>query len=70
MPNSLFSHPSGTPLLIFDVFVAGEAEVDEPFFVEQSCGLFHQLYPPPVVCDQVVVGGEDGGDSSLSRYIK
>lgn len=44
------------------VFVAGEAEVDEPFLVEQPRRLLQQLYAPPVVLDQVVIGGKDGGD--------
>ena len=41
-----------------DVFVAGEAEVDKPFAVEQPRRLFQQRNPAPVVLDQVVVGGE------------
>lgn len=42
-----------------DVFMAREAEVDKPFFVEQPRRLLQKLNPPPVVFDQVVVGGED-----------
>jgi hypothetical protein len=41
------------------VFVAGEAEVDEPFLVEQPGCLLQQLNPPSVVFDQVVVSEED-----------
>src|SRR5450756_13387 len=47
-------------------FVAGELEADEPFFVEQARGLFQQSNPAAVVLDQVVVGGEDGGDLLLN----
>ena len=39
--------------------MAREAEVDEPFLVEQPRGLLQQLDPAPVVLDEVVVGGED-----------
>ena len=49
-----------------DVFVAGEAEVDEPFTIEQPSAAFsQQRNPPPVVLDQVVVGGEDVGNFLL-----
>ena len=47
------------------VFVAGVAEVDEPFAVEvPGLGLEH-LNPPLAVLDQLVVGGEDPGDALL-----
>ena len=48
-------------------FVAGEAEADEPFLVQQSGRLLQEGHPPTVVLDQVVVGGENGGNSSLNR---
>lgn len=38
------------------VLVAGEAEADKLFLVEQPCRLLQQLNPPPVVLDQGVVG--------------
>ena len=47
------------------MFVAGEAEVNEPLPIEQPRRLLQQLNPPSVVLDQVVVGGEDGGDDVL-----
>ena len=49
------------------VFMAGEAEADEPFSVKLPCCLLQQRHPPPVVLDQVVVGGEDVGNLSLHR---
>ena len=39
-----------------DMFVAGEAEVDEPLAVKHPRRLLQQRNPPPVVLDQVVVG--------------
>jgi hypothetical protein len=53
------------------VFVAGEAEADEPFSVKLSRCILQQRHPPPIVLDQVVVGGEDFSDSPLfinARY--
>ena len=47
--------------MILTLFVAGEAEVDEPLAVEQPSRFLQQRNPPPVVLDQVVVGGEDTG---------
>src|SRR5579871_846829 len=38
------------------VFVAREAEADEPLFVKQPRRLLQQRHPPAVVFDQVVVG--------------
>ena len=51
--------PLGEAVDDLDVFVAGEAEVDKPFAVEQPRRLLQQRNPPPVVLDEVVVGGED-----------
>jgi len=61
--------PLGHAVLDFDMFMAGEAEVDEPLFVQKPRSLLQQLNPPPVVFDEVVVGGEDGGDTSLDISI-
>ena len=47
------------------VFVAGEAEVDEPLAVE---GAGHRLQNPDAplaVLDQLVVGRQDAGDAAL-----
>ena len=49
--------------------MAGEAEVNKPLLVEQPRRLFQQLNPPPIVLDQIVVGGEDGGDADLYRFL-
>src|SRR5439155_12610580 len=49
-----------------DVFVAGEAESDEPFAVKHPRRFLLQRDAPPVVLDQVVVGGKDVGDSLLN----
>ena len=56
-----FRHPVGDGV----VFVAGEAEANEPLLVELPRRLLQQPHPPPVVLDQVVVGGEDVSDSSF-----
>jgi hypothetical protein len=45
--------------------MAGEAEVDEPLAVEPAGHLFQDLDAPLAILDQVVVGGEDGGDAAL-----
>ena len=50
-----------------DLFVAGEAEVDEPLAVEQPSSLLQQHNTPSVVLDQFVVGGEDGCPRFLLR---
>ena len=50
-------------------FVAGEAEADEPLLVEVLRHLLQHLDPPVVDLDQVVVGGEDGGDFFLQSGI-
>jgi hypothetical protein len=47
--------------------VAGEAEVDEPLPVNHLCHLFENFDAPGVVLDQVVVGGKDTDNRSLSR---
>jgi len=47
------------------VFVAGEAETDEPLSVKQTRRLLQQGNPTAVVLNQVVVGGEDGSDFVL-----
>ena len=48
-----------------DLLVAGEAELDEPLPVEGLGHLLQYLDAPEIVLDQVVVGGEDGGDFLL-----
>ena len=48
-----------------DVFVTGEAKVDEPFTVKESSRLLQQRNSPPVVLHQIVVGGKDVGDIFL-----
>ena len=40
------------------LLMAGEAEADKPLLIQQSHRLLQQRHPPPVVFDQVVVGGE------------
>src|SRR5450830_618546 len=45
--------------------MAGEAEADEPLLVEATGHLLQNRDAPRVVLDQVVVGGEDGGDAAL-----
>ena len=57
--------PLGEAVDDLDVFVAGEAEVDEPLAVEQPRRLLQQDNPPPVGLDQIVIGGEDVGDLLL-----
>ena len=44
-------------------------KLNEPFFVEKPHRLFQQLNPPPVVLDQIVVGGKGGSDGSLCSRI-
>src|SRR5207302_2027706 len=56
-----FRHAAGYA----SVLVAGEAEADEPLAVELPRRLLQDGHPPPVVLDQVVVGGEDIGDALL-----
>ena len=41
------------------VLMAGEAEAYEPLAVKLPRCLFQECHPPPVVLNQVVVGGED-----------
>ena len=41
------------------------AEVDEPLAVDALGHLLQELDPAAVVLDEVVVGGEDGGDLAL-----
>ena len=48
-----------------EVFVAGEPEVNEPLAVEKTRRLLQQCNSPPVIVDQVVVGGEEGDDIVL-----
>ena len=45
--------------------MSGESEVDEPFSVEGLCYVFKDFDAAGVVFDEVVVGGEDGGDFAL-----
>src|SRR3569832_71288 len=47
------------------MFMAGEAEEDEPLAVELPRRVFQQRHPPPVVFDQIVVGGKNVGDALL-----
>ena len=49
--------------------MAGKAEPDEPLPVELTRLMYQQYNPPPVVFDQIVVGGEDVGDTALFPYI-
>ena len=51
--------PLGKAVDDLDVFVAREAEVDEPLAVEHPRRFLQQRNPAPVVLDQVVVGGEN-----------
>lgn len=51
------------------MFVAREAESDEPFLVEFPRRLLQQRHPPPVVLNQVVVGGKRFDDSFLNRTV-
>ena len=53
-----------------DLLVAGEAELDEPFPVEGLGHLLQYLDAPQIVLNQVVVGGEDGGDFVLDRRVR
>src|SRR5262245_11304214 len=48
------------------VFVAREAEADEPFPVKLPCCLLQQGHPPTIVLDQVVVSREDVCDATLN----
>ena len=41
--------------------------MNEPLPVEQPRRLFQQPYPPPVVLDQVVVGGQNGCNAVLDK---
>ena len=43
----------------------GEAQANEPLPIEQPRRFLQQADAPPVVLDQVVVGGEDGSDALL-----
>lgn len=45
--------------------VAGKAEPDEPLAVNLSCCPFENCNPPPVILDEVIVGGEYVGDVAL-----
>ena len=40
-------------------FVAGEAQINEPFFVQTLRGFFQKLYLLLVVFDEVVIGGKN-----------
>ncbi len=51
-----------------DVFVTGEAEVDEPLFLEQPRRLLQQLDPTTVVLDQVVIRGKDFNGAILNWH--
>ena len=50
-----------------DVLVSRIPEVDEPLAVDALGHLLQELDPAVVVLDEVVVGGEDGGDLALAR---
>ena len=58
-PNRL-----GTPLTNFHLFVAGEAEADEPFAVDFLGQLFQQRDAPFVVFNQLIIRRENRGDLS------
>ena len=47
------------------MFAAGEAEADEPLPVKLPRRLLQQRHPPPIVLHQVVVGGENVGNTAL-----
>ena len=47
------------------VFVAGEAEVDEPLAVEGAGHRLQNLDAPLAVLDQLVVGRQDARDAPL-----
>jgi len=53
-----------------DVFISREAEVDEPFSVEHLRCILQQGDAPPVILDKIIVGGEDGDNTSLNRKIR
>src|SRR5205823_5357597 len=59
--------PLGHALRDARVLVAREPVVDKPLAVEQPRRIFEKRHPPPVVLDEVVVGGEDVGDAPLNR---
>ena len=63
--NYTFGPPLRHSILNLDVLMPGEPQPHEPLLVEQPRCLFQQLNPPPVVFNQVVVGGEDVPDSFL-----
>ena len=42
--------------------------MDEPLLVESLCHVFKDFDAAGVVFNEVVVGGEDGGDFALNRY--
>ena len=48
-----------------DGFVAGVAEVDEPFAIEAARHVFQYADAPLVVFDQLVVSREDACDAAL-----
>ena len=57
--------PLGEAVGDLDMFVAGEAEVDEPLAVKKSRRLLQQRNTPLVVLDQVVVGGDNLNEAFL-----
>src|SRR5205814_7669393 len=61
--NSLpsFGHAIGDT----GVLVAGKSKADEPLAIELPPCLLQQRHPPPVVLDQVVVGGENLANAAL-----
>ncbi len=48
-------------------FVAGEAEVDEPFLIQPLRCLFQQLDLLQIVFDEIIVGGKNISNSFLDR---
>ena len=52
----------------FDFFMAGEAEVDEPFPVNRLGHFLQDGNSPGVVLNQVVIGREDAGDFALGLW--
>ena len=50
--------------------MSGEAETDEPLLVQVFRYLLQKIDPLIVDFDQVVIGGEDGGNLLLHLYIR
>src|SRR6266699_732744 len=50
------------------VFMAREAKAYEPLAIEPPRGILQERHPPPVVLDQVVVGGNDRYYATLNLH--